>query len=166
MSLAGKVAIVTGGSRGIGRAISIALGGAGAQVVVAARTEVDRSQDSDFPEYAAGSINDTAQEIAIAGGEALPVRCDVTSSDDVQRLVAQTLDHFGRIDIVVSNAGVDCESPVADLDIDLLDRCMAVNIRGPVLLCKYALPHMFTQHCGGDILHFVRRTHENKTVCV
>ena len=151
MSLAGKVAIVTGGSRGIGRSICLALAADGAQVVVASRTEIDRSHQSDFPKYAAGTINDTSREIAEAGGEALPVRCDVTSADDLQELVARTLDHFGRIDIVIADAGVDCESPVADLDVDLLDRCIAVNIRGPVLLCKYVLPAMFTQKSGGSI---------------
>ena len=151
MSLEGKVAVVTGGSRGIGRAICLALGAAGAQVVVASRTEVDRSQQSDFPKYASGTINDTAQEIALAGGEALPVRCDVTSADDLQELVSKTLEHFGRIDIAISNAGVDCESPVAELDLDQLDRCIAVNIRGPILLCKYVMPAMFTQKRGGSI---------------
>lgn len=153
MSLAGKVAIVTGGSRGIGRSICLALAAAGAQVVVASRTEVDCSHQSDFPIYAAGTINETAREIAKAGGEALPVRCDVTSAEDLQELVMRTLNHFGRIDIVISNAGVDCESPVTDLDIDLLDRCLAVNIRGPILLCKYVLPAMFSQMSGGSIFY-------------
>ena len=66
-------------------------------------------------------------------------------------LVAKTIDHFGRIDIVVADAGVDCESPVAELDLALLDRCIAVNIRGPILLCKYALPAMLLQKSGGSI---------------
>ncbi len=151
MSLEGKVAVVTGGSRGIGRSICLALGAAGAKVVVASRTEVDSSNDSAFPKYAAGTINDTAQEIALSGGEALPVPCDVSSADDLQALVSKTLDHFGRIDIAISNAGVDCESPVPELDLELLDRCIAVNIRGPILLCKYVLPAMFTQKRGGSI---------------
>ena len=140
MTLKGKVAIVTGGSRGIGRQICLAYGEAGAQVVVASRTTSDVSAQSEWPRYAAGDIRDTAQAIAAAGGEALPVQCDVTSADDLQRLVTETLQHFGRIDVVVSNAGIDCESPVTELDVDLLDRAMATNIRGPILLCKYALP--------------------------
>ena len=151
MRLKDKVAIVTGGSRGIGRQICQAYGEAGAQVVVASRTTSDISQRSEWPRYAAGDINDTARSIAVAGGEAFPVQCDVTSAEDLQRLVAETLRHFGRIDVVVSNAGIDCESPVTDLDVDLLDRAMATNIRGPILLCKYALPAMMEQKSGGSI---------------
>ena len=59
-----------------------------------------------------------------------------------------TLARFGRIDIVVNNAGIDCEAPVVDLDIDLLDRCLAVNVRAPLLLCKFALPSMLAQRSG------------------
>ena len=151
MSLTGKVAIVTGGSRGIGRQICLAYAEAGAQVVVASRTVADVSEQSEWPRYAAGDINDTARAIAAAGGESLPVQCDVTSSDDLKNLVSETLSHFGRIDVVVSNAGIDCESAVTELDVDLLDRAMATNIRGPILLCKYALPAMISQRSGGSI---------------
>ena len=151
MSLTGKVAIVTGGSRGIGRQICLAYAEAGAQVVVASRTVADVSEQSEWPRYAAGDINDTARAIAAAGGESLPVQCDVTSSDDLKNLVSKTLSHFGRIDVVVSNAGIDCESAVTELDVDLLDRAMATNIRGPILLCKYALPAMIAQRSGGSI---------------
>ena len=149
--LRGKVAIVTGGSRGIGRAMSLAFAAAGAQVVVASRTEHEPPPDSPFLKYGSGTINDTAHRIAEAGGEALPVACDVTKSEDLRRLADRTVKHFGRIDIVVSNAGVDCESLVMDLDEDLLDRCLAVNVRGPVLLCKYVLPAMVEQKSGGSI---------------
>ena len=149
--LRGKVAIVTGGSRGIGRAMSLAFAAAGAQVVVASRTENEPPPDSPFIEYGSGTINETARRIAAAGGEALPISCDVTKSDDLRRLAEQTVKHFGRIDIVVSNAGVDCESAVVDLDEDLLDRCLTVNIRGPILLCKHVLPAMVEQKGGGSI---------------
>ena len=151
MSLKGKVALVTGGSRGIGRQICLAYGEAGAQVVVASRTTSDDSAQSEWPKYASGDIRETARDIAEAGGESLPVQCDVTSSEDLQYLVSETLKHFGRIDILVSNAGIDCESPVTELDVDLLDRAIATNIRGPILLCKYALPTMIEQKSGGSI---------------
>ena len=151
MTLKGKVAIVTGGSRGIGRQICLAYGEAGAQVVVASRTVSDVSEQSEWPRYAAGDIRDTARAIAAAGGEALPLQCDVTSAHDLRMLVSETLKHFGRIDVVVSNAGIDCESLVTELDEDLLDRALATNVRAPVLLCKYALPAMIQQKNGGSI---------------
>ena len=66
-------------------------------------------------------------------------------------LVSETLQHFGRIDVLVSNAGIDCESPIVDLDVDLLDRCLTVNVRGPVLLCKHVLSAMVSQRSGGSI---------------
>ena len=151
MRLDGKVAIVTGGSRGIGRAICLGLGGCGAKVVVAARTAVDTSAGARFEKYASGTIHDTARQIAEGGGTALAVRCDVSSADEIRLLVDTTLGHFGRLDIVVANAGIDCESPLAELDVDLLDRCLAVNIRGPLLLSKFALPSMIAQGSGGSI---------------
>src|SRR5499426_4806219 len=82
------------------------------------------------------------------GGAAIGIRCDVTQVEDIRRLVERTLDHFGRLDVVVNNAGVHCESPVVDLDVDLLDRCLAVNVRGPLLLCKFALPTLIAQRSG------------------
>ena len=151
MRLDGKVVIVTGGSRGIGRSICLGLGDAGASVVVASRTDVDRSAGTEYERHGSGDINDTAAQITARGGAALPVRCDVSQVADIQNLVTATLDHFGRIDALVCNAGMDCESPVVDLDLDLLDQCLAVNVRGPLLLCKYALPSMIARGEGGSI---------------
>lgn len=151
MTLEGQVAVVTGGSRGIGRAICLGLSKAGAQVVVASRTEVDQPAASEFQRYASGTIHETAEMIKAAGGAALALKCDVTRAEELQHLVEGTLERFGRIDILVSNAGIDCESPLAELDVDLLDRCLAVNVRAPLLLCKYALPAMIAQNTGGSI---------------
>ena len=151
MRLDGKVAIVTGGSRGIGRSICLGLGEAGASVVVTSRTEVDTSAGTEYARYGSGDIHDTAAQITAAGGKALPVRCDMAQVKDIQDLVTATLDRFGRIDVLVCNAGMDCESPVVDLDVELLDQCLAVNVRGPLLLCKYALPSMIARGEGGSI---------------
>lgn len=148
MTLQGKAAIVTGGSRGIGRAICQGLAAQGVKVVVASRTEVDTSAGKPFDKYASGTIHDTAEMIQAHGGTAIGIKCDVSQEGDIRRLIDMTLDRFGHIDIVVNNAGVDCESPVVDLDIDLLDRCLAVNVRGPLLLCKFALPRMIAQRSG------------------
>jgi len=151
MDLHGKVAIVTGGSRGIGRSICIGLAEAGAKVIVTSRTEEDESSGTEFAKYGSGTIHDTARLISHKGGEAHSIRCDVSRSEDIQGLVSGTVERFGRIDMVVSNAGVDCEAVVPDLDIDLLDRCLAVNIRAPLLLCKFVLPVMISQNTGGSI---------------
>ena len=149
--LAGKVAIVTGGSRGIGRAICRGLAQAGAKVAVAARTERDESAGADFARYAAGTIHDTAASIRQAGGTALAIPCDVAIPEQIRALVDTALSHYGRLDIVVSNAGIDCESPVVDLNPELLERCLAVNVRAPLLLCKYALPVLMAQGAGSII---------------
>jgi len=148
MTLHNKVAIVTGGSRGIGRAICLGLAAQGAKVVVASRTEVDTSTGTTFERYASGTIHDTAGMIQDRGGTAVGLKCDVTQVADIRHLVETTLDRFGRIDVLVNNAGIDCESPVVDLDIDLLDRCLAVHVRAPLLLCKFALPSMIAQQSG------------------
>lgn len=151
MRLAGKVAIVTGGSRGIGRAVCHGLARAGARVVVASRTEEEGAAGAEFERYAAGNIHETVAAIGRGGGEALAVKCDVSDAGEIRALVQTTLNHYRRIDVVVSNAGIDCESPVVDLDPELLDRCLAVNVRAPLLLCKYALPAMLAQGSGSII---------------
>ena len=150
-SLRGKVAIVTGASRGIGRAICQGLASQGCSVVVASRTEEDRSSDTDYPKYASGTIHDTVNLITHEGGSAIAHRCDVSSALDIETLCESTYQRFGRLDILISNAGIDCESPVPDLPLNLLDECLAINIRAPFLLCKYALPHIQKTGDGGSI---------------
>src|SRR5262249_51942440 len=103
---------------------------------------------TEFARYAAGTIHDTARMIQARGGTAVGIKCDVTQVEDIRHLIEATLERFERIDILVNNAGIDCEAPVVDLDIDLLDRCLAVNVRAPLLLCKCALPGMLAQRSG------------------
>jgi 7-alpha-hydroxysteroid dehydrogenase len=98
--LSGRVAVVTGASRGLGRAIALRLGRAGAAVAVAARTE------SVWDERQPGTIFETAREIEASGGKALPIATDVSREEDLERLVATTRQHFGSIDILVNNAAV------------------------------------------------------------
>jgi NAD(P)-dependent dehydrogenase (short-subunit alcohol dehydrogenase family) len=146
MRLKGKVAIVTGASRGIGKAIAIEFGREGAAVVVAARTEKESER---FP----GTIYQTAEEVEKGGGRAIPVRCDVTREEEIQAMVERALKEFGQIDILVNNAGISLpydallwETPVRHWDL-----LMAVNLRGPFLCLKYALPHMVARRSGSII---------------
>ena len=104
MTLQGKVAIVTGGSRGIGRAICLGLAAQGVRVVVASRTEDETSAAPEFARYAAGTIHETVQRIQAAGGTAVSITCDVTQEKKIRHLVAAALEHFGRLDIPVNNA--------------------------------------------------------------
>ena len=99
MSLPGKVAIVTGSSRGIGKATALGLAKEGAKVVVAARSESERPA-------APGTIHDTVKEIQAAGGSALAVRCNLREEEDILALVQRTIEAYGRVDVLVNNAGI------------------------------------------------------------
>jgi len=138
--LTGKVAIVTGGSRGIGRAIVQVLAEAGADVVVASRK-------LDACEAAASEVR------ASTGRRVEAIACHVGRWDDCDRLVAETLDRFGRLDVLVNNAGM---SPLYDrLDAvteDLFDKTFAVNLKGPFRLAVLAATHM-ADHGGGAIVN-------------
>ena len=137
-NLAGKVAIVTGGAQGIGRGIALALAGAGAAVTVA---------DLNGEVGAA-----TAAAIAAQGAQSLYVHADVAQEADVRALVDAAVAHFGRLDIVVNNAGIVAVQAVEASSVDDWDRVMAVNVRSIFLTTKYALPHLRTAG-GGAILN-------------
>ena len=144
MKLEGKVAIVTGASRGIGKAIAIALATEGANVVVAARTE---QEDDPLP----GTIYKTADAIRSLGRKALAIRTDVTKEDEVMELAERTLKEFGVIDILVNNAGIDFPGKFLDVPIKRWDLIMAVNLRGTFLCTKAVLPTMMKKRRGNII---------------
>ena len=121
--LSGKVAIVTGASRGIGRALAVGLADAGAAVVCAARTEVVR------PGGLPGTIHTTADAIRAAGGEALPYRCDVGEPDEVTALVETTVQKLGRVDVLVNNAMTPTRALFDETPLELWDESMRVNVR-------------------------------------
>lgn len=145
MELEGKVAIVTGGSRGIGKQICLTFAREGAAVVVVARTE--NEGQSRLP----GTIHQTVDEIRAFGGKAIPVRIDITVDEDVERMVQRAMEEFGRIDILVNNAAANINSTIADLPIKRWDLMMRVNLRGTFICTKAVLPVMMAQH-GGNII--------------
>lgn len=145
MGLKNKVAIVTGASRGIGKAIAVGLAGQGARVVVAARTE--NVKNARLP----GTISDTVAQIVTVGGEALAVRCDVTDENSVQNMVKRTIEIFGRVDILVNNAGVAFYYPVVETPFSRWDLVLRVNLHGTFLCSKAVLPSMMHQQSGSII---------------
>ena len=134
-----RVVLVTGASSGIGRAIALEAGRAGARVVLC-----------DL-EPEAGEA--TAMEVRALGVDALFVRCDVSSASEVEALVRAAVSRFGRLEVLVNNAGIAGSSArVHELDIESWDRVMAVNLRGPFLCAKFVLPHLMAAG-GGSIVN-------------
>ncbi len=133
-----KVALITGGTSGIGRATAVAFAREGARVVVAGRRE-----------------NEGAQTVALieeAGGQGLFVRADVSVEEDMAALVAQTLDAFGRLDCVFNNAGVMDFAPITEVSLEAIERVLAVNVRGVALCMKHQIPALLKSG-GGSIVN-------------
>jgi citronellol/citronellal dehydrogenase len=141
--LAGKGVIVTGASRGLGKAIALTFAREGARVALLARTEEPNPR-------IAGTIHETAEAIRKAGGEALPIRCNVGSPEDSEAAVQSTLAEFGRIDILVHNAAANFPGSAIEIDPGRWDILMNVNPRALFLLTKGALPSLQAQ--GGHII--------------
>jgi NAD(P)-dependent dehydrogenase (short-subunit alcohol dehydrogenase family) len=141
--LGGKVAFVAGASRGIGRDIAVALAGAGASVAVAARSDVEGK----LP----GTIHSVATTITGAGGNALPVVCDVTDEESVEAAVATTVRELGGIDVLVANAGVMWLRPTLDTPLTRWERCLRVNLTGVFLVTRAVLPHVLERPAGSLI---------------
>ena len=137
--LDGKVAIVTGAGRGIGRAIALRLAREGAEVACA-----------DLDEANARKV---ASEIEAAGGKALAIRVDVTRREDTESMVSETVARFGRLDILVNNAGVGAVAPLIDTDEETWDVLMNVNAKGVLLCSQAAARQMIAQGEGGRIIN-------------
>jgi len=133
LSLANKVAIVTGASRGIGRAIAESLAAAGASVGVNHR---------DSAAQAAETVASIERNSACSGGRAVAIQADMADISQVQRLVAATIKEFGALDILVNNAGVGNRTAMADVTESEFDWTMSANARGPLFAIQAAVPHM------------------------
>ncbi len=135
MKLAGKVALITGGGRGIGRTIVLSLAREGASVVVTART--------------APEIDEVAREVKKLGQRSLALQADVSREEDVRNMVDQTLETFGRVDILVNNAGTNLPyRNVADMTLAEWNRVLEVNLTGPFLCSRAVLSTMIRQRSG------------------
>jgi NAD(P)-dependent dehydrogenase (short-subunit alcohol dehydrogenase family) len=129
-----KVAIVTGAGRGIGRAIALALAAHGAHIVI-----------NDVNLESAGAV---ADEVRALGTRAFVAQADVTDEDQVQKMVADTIDEFARVDILVNNAGIVQTGPLTEITPQGWDRVMAVNLKGVFLCCKAVFPVMMARRSG------------------
>lgn len=134
IGLGDRVAVVTGGGRGIGAATARLLGEAGARVVVAARSPAE--------------IEGVAEEIRRAGGRAEAVPCDVTDRDSIARLRATAEEHFGPVDILIANAGIATSAPLGRVELDEWNRLFAVNATGPFLCAQAFVPGMVERRWG------------------
>ncbi|MDM4769161.1 SDR family oxidoreductase [Solimonas sp. SE-A11] len=133
-NIAGKVVVITGASSGLGEATARHLAGLGAKVVLGARR--------------AGHLERLVAEIRAAGGEAIATTTDVTDRDQVETLVARAIDQYGRIDVMVNNAGYMALAPMARLKVEEWDRMIDINIKGVLNGVAAALPRMQAQGSG------------------
>src|ERR1051326_5203971 len=141
LPLQGRVAIVTGASRGIGRAIALGLARAGCTVVVAA-------QSTESPDKLPGSIFTVAEEIERAGGKALPIQVDVRDEAQIEQMAIRAREQFGRIDVLVNNAGALFWKPLIETPAKRFDLVMGVNARAAFLCCRAVMPSMIEQRFG------------------
>ena len=138
MKLKDKVALITGAGRGIGKAVALAYAREGAKLAICARTEPEIAQ--------------SAQEIEAIGAECLALTCDVSEEESVGKLIDAVQKRFGRIDVLINNAGVMTRpAPVTELEVRKWDYTIAVNLRGPFLVTRAVLPIMTRQKNGSII---------------
>ena len=133
-----KVAIVTGGGKGIGKAIALAFAAEGAKVAVAART--------------VPKLEETVAQIKANGGEALAVPADVTKEAEVEAMVAGVVRHFGTVDILVNNSGIGGPTArVCDMDLAAWNEVISLDLTGSMLCCKHVLKHMMPKRSGNIV---------------
>ena len=138
-SLDGKVALITGASRGIGESMARGLAEAGAKIVISSRRQE--------------AVSELAQQIVDSGGEALGVGAHVGQSEDLEHLVNETVQHFGAVDILINNAATNpIFGPILDADARAFDKIMDVNVKGPMLLSQRCF-HLMQKRGGGSIIN-------------
>ena len=135
MSFAGKTIVITGATRGIGKAIALKLAKAGANIVIAAKSTEENPK-------LGGTIYSAAAEIEAAGGKALAVACDIRLEDQIARVVEQTLAKFGGIDILINNASAISLTTTEQTEAKRFDLMHDVNVRGTFMMTKACIPHL------------------------
>ncbi len=147
MTLKGKVAIVTGGNSGIGKAIVLALAEAGANIVI---------------DYVANeeATEELEQQVAKLGDQSIGVEADVSNVEDLQRLIQAAVDAFGRLDIMINNAGIETRSSILDTTEAQFDRVMAINLKSAFFGTQLAAKQMIAQGGGGRIIN-ISSVHED-----
>lgn len=163
-SLEKKVAIVTGASSGFGRGISLALSEQGARIVVC-----DIQESPSIGGFETNANSTTVDEIRAKGGDAYFIHCDVTSQNDVKRMIAATIEHYGQLDIMVNNAGIYRGGKLAhEFDEDDLEACWRINVKGTWFCCQEAIKIFLKQGSGGNIINLVSTAglqgHPNQSV--
>lgn len=135
MSLKNKTVLITGASRGIGKAIALRLAGEGANIVIAAKSVEENAK-------LGGTIFSAAAEVEAAGGKALAVQCDIRFEDQVQQVVDKTIEKFGGIDIVVNNASAISLTATEQTEPKRFDLMHSINVRGTFFVTKACIPHL------------------------
>jgi len=138
LSLEGKVVVVSGGSRGIGRAVSLLSGGLGARVVVNYRSDEAAAQE-------------TVAAVAAQGAPALAVRADLALPEEADKLIAEAVTAFGRVDVLVANHGIWKRASLPDMTVDEWRETMAINLDGTWALCRAAARRMIPRRSGSII---------------
>lgn len=135
MSFANKTAIITGATRGIGKAIALRLAAEGANIVIAAKSVEENPK-------LGGTIFSAAAEIEAAGGKALAVQCDIRFEDQIQQVVNKTVETFGGIDILINNASAISLTTTEQTEAKRFDLMHSINVRGTFLVTKTCVPHL------------------------
>jgi citronellol/citronellal dehydrogenase len=146
MRLKDRVVFITGASRGIGRAVALACAKEGARVVIAAKTDV--VENPRLP----GTIHDVAKEVEDLGSQALPLKLDVRDADACEAAIKRTIEHFGRVDALVNNAGALFWADVAETPVKRFDLMMGINVRAAFVLSHAVLPHMIQRKYGHIVM--------------
>src|ERR671911_1864513 len=147
VKLENKVAAVTGSSLGIGRAIALAFGREGASVAINYRSHPEEGQDA-------------VEEVEKSEGKAISVRADVSEPDGMRNLIQQTVKEFGRLDVIVNNAGIEHKIPFLETPLEVWEKVISVNLTGVWLGCQEAARQMVSQGDGGRIIN-VSSVHED-----